>query len=218
GAVGLDWERDRINQRLSGFDGASAQTVALAEVVRLVNAAKAIRPLVKWGFYWHPWNAREDNMSTLPAWWLAQETSVAPVWQALGAITPEIYQRFKIVESGSAGSQQITAATDLTRMNNYAALSLRCGERGGSPPKPVFPFVASFYYSNGDNPLNGQAIPLDETYRHIKRFMDTTVNGRKPAGVIWWGQGVSPNVTEAQLKAVYQAVNNLPFDTNMPRP
>jgi hypothetical protein len=227
--VALDWEikvspftanTDYWEDDASNRNGTTRQTAALADGIAIINELKSRCPGKKFGWYFLPKQYGEASLSAMPTNLANTPTSMSPLWQVVDFISPDIYQRFKITAAGT-GADEISQASDLTRMTNFANLCLQCAEQSGRNI-PVIPFVSDNYLSNSGNQYNNTEIPLQEMYLHIKNFMQTELNGVKPAGVFWWeSNNVSLNfdeITETDVKVMYQAINLLTFDTSMPRP
>lgn len=216
----LDWERGSIENDLMGVNGTTAFNSSLADAVALTQAFKNRCPTKKFGWYLLPWQGSESSLSSPMASKMTNcVTTLATLWRLVDFLSPDIYQRFKIIESGSPGTGQITATTDLDRMTNFAVLCLQIKQTYPNV-KEIVPHISQYYLSNSGNPLNNTLVPNDEMYRHIKRWAQATRNSERSQGVYLWGGGgsVYADATEAQFKAIYQAINLLPYDPNMPRP
>lgn len=204
GVIALDWEHafgssGGFVKALGGRDGAARQTAAIAEAVKVMKAAKAIRPKAQIGFYAIPFNGWSySTLSNPPDWWLAQETALQPLLAESDVLLPDIYQYYEI-------GRQISATEDAKRMRNFATLCLRAAKG-----KPIYPFVWELYHPAGGN---SGVIPPQQIYWHVSPFAQTEVNGDHIAGLYWWGSGGGPNGTEPSLKAFRQALDGTPFQT-----
>jgi hypothetical protein len=213
------WEDD-----VSGRNGTTRQAAALADGIAVTNAYKAACPGKKFGWYLVPKQFNESGLSTpLSATVLNWPTSMQSLWEVVDFIAPDIYQRYKVITSGSPGTGEITVATDLDRMTNFANLCLDCAAASGRDI-PVIPFITDNYVAGvTGSPYPHTEVPNEEFYGHVKRFMQTTRNGVRPFGCMWWETSTASlgydNIVEDDVKAVYQAINLLsPYDANFPRP
>lgn len=205
GVFALDWEHafgvsGGFLKALGGRDGAAKQQAAIAEAITAIRAAKALRPNAKFGFYNCPFNGWSySTLSNPPAWWWAQEQTLAPLVAECDAFFPTIYQYYEIGYS-------ISEAEDEKRMRNYANLCLRVAKG-----KPIYPFVWELYHSSGKWSTSSRVIAPIQIYKHISPFAQTEVNGANIAGLYWWGGGSGPDGTEPSLKAFRQALDGTPF-------
>jgi len=199
GVIAFDWEHafgssGGFVKALGGRDGAARQTAAIAEAVKVLKAAKAIRPKAKVGFYAVPFNGWSATLlSAPPDWWWTQVTALQPLLAVTDVLLPDIYQYFTI-------GSQVSAAEDAKRMHNFATLCLRAANG-----KPIYPFVWEIYHSAGPNT---GVIPPDQIKLHVGEFCKTILNDRRAAdGLYWWGKGDGPVGTEPSLKALRQALD-----------
>jgi len=81
------------------------------------------------------------------------------------------------------------------------------------------PFISRHYYQGFSSPsIYGEVVPTEWIYQHVYWFCQTVYNGKKASAVQIWDRSRDTAMTEAQLKAIYQGANGLPYDPNMPRP
>lgn len=225
GPVCLDWEgipnctygARRMAAAISGYNGASATTTATAqaEALRALKAWQSDRPNAKWGFYWTPNQNTPTNFLNPSADLLAQETEGHNIWAAVDCLFPRQYCTFKKSTITDPHTGQLTQTDLKTVSERMATLTLKCAANGGYHAK-VYPFVSRNYVCPWS--WDRTTAPTEWIYWHVYYFCQTTVNGRKADGVYIWDYGGTSPMTEAQLKAIYQGLNGLPYDPNMPRP
>jgi hypothetical protein len=190
----LDWEHafgvgGGFTKALGGRDGATRQKQAIAEAIKAIDAARAIRPDCKYGYYQVPFNGWSySTLSTTPDWWLAQVSTIQPLLAHCDVLMPDIYQYYKV-------GVDISVQEDAKRMTNYANLCKQC-----SYGKPIYPFVWEIYHSAG--PYDNEVISPEQIKAHVGAF--TKVAGD---GLYWWGMGTGPVGTEASLRAFWECLN-----------
>jgi hypothetical protein len=205
-ALVFDWEGaygsgQGFMTALSGKDGSSKQSAAIDEALKVLVAAKALRPKALVGFYNIPNNGGSYKAPlNPPAWWTAQLTSLAPLVAASDALYPSMYQPYQIGDGG-----QISLEDDQKVEGNYAKLALQIANG-----KPVYPYVWELYH-NANLPVDMTPIPTQELYWHVQGAMSAEVNGAKVAGLVWWGMAAGPDGTEPALKAFRQALDGAPY-------
>jgi hypothetical protein len=231
GPVSMDWEgtanstfgMTNFALGIGGFNGDSVQNIAEREGTRCFNAFKRDRPNALWGFYDVP--RSNQPACFLPSYsryakFMGQDAVISSTFWAL---TNVVHQRAYITYKQSAtdsadpvSSGTCSRAQLKTMYTNMAMLGLKCAERSGWRAK-VIPYISrNYYYSRFS--FDHTAAPLEWIYWHVYYFCQTTYNGRKADGVfIWDGSSTSP-MTEAELKAIYQGANGLPYDPSMARP
>jgi hypothetical protein len=210
------WERVAM-----GYFGLAAQQSAVADGIALVTELKARCPGKKFGFYFLPENLAEDYLDGTNTATYAQKfyecanasSPLRALWNIVDFIAPDRYMRRAV--QPTVTSPNISAATDLTRESWFANLCLQLAEFRSGGVGEVFPFILDRYQFS----LTTE-VPLEEWHNHLQRWAQTTRAGRRAAGVMWWhgGSATYTDITEAKVKAVYQAINLLPYNPNMPRP
>ena len=192
--VALDWEHafgvsGGFTKSLGGREGTTRQKAAISEAIKAIDAARAIRPDCKFGYYQVPFNGWSySTLSTTPDWWLAQVETIQPLLAHCDVLLPDIYQYYKV-------GVDISIAEDAKRMTNYANLCKQCA-RG----KPIYPFVWEIYHQAG--PYYPEVISPTQIKLHVGAF--TKVAGD---GLYWWGMGAGPAGTEPSLKAFWECLN-----------
>ena len=196
----FDWEGGFLID-LSGKNGPAPQQAAIAEALKVLEAAKALRPTALLGFYNIPFNGGSYKTPlNPPSWWTDQVTSLAPLIAASGALYPSMYQPYKIGPDG-----QISLEDDQAVEGNYAQLALEAANG-----KPVFPYVWELYH-NANLDIDLTPIPTQELYWHVEGMMSASFDGAKVAGLVWWGMAAGPDGTEPALKAFRQALDGDPY-------
>jgi hypothetical protein len=195
GAVcAMDWEHafgmsGGFTKALGGREGVTRQKQAIEEAIKVLEAARAIRPDCKFGFYQVPFNGWSySTLSTTPDWWLAQTSTLQPLLAHCDVLMPEIYQYYKV-------GVDISIQEDAKRMTNYASLCKQC-----SSGKPIYTFVWEIYHSAG--PYGGQVISPEQIKLHVGAFTKVASDG-----LYWWGKGAGPVGTEASLRAFWECLN-----------
>jgi hypothetical protein len=230
GPVSIDWEgtsncsygMGNFATGLGGLETAAIQDRAEREGTVCFNAFKRDRPNALWGFYDVP--RSNQPAAFLPSYsrfskFMSQDSVISPTfWNMVDVIHQRAYITYQQSSSDSdpinAGS--CSRAQLKTMYTNMALLGLKCAEKTNWTAK-VIPYISRHYYYSRFS-FNRAVAPLEWLYWHVYYFCQTTYNGHKADGVfIWDGSSTTP-ITEAQLKAIYQGLNNLPFDPNMPRP
>lgn len=218
----LDWETVTHptygKYRVPGVSGGYHNAVSTAhrefvidQCRTLLAAYRAARPQNLYGFYWFP-NANNVKNWLSYSGAIANQHTVGAEWLAeTDVISPRHYPTY--AEAASSGSTTISDADLQEASENMAIESLKCAENG-RPGCLVLPHVSTQYYGSGGD---GTA-PTEWVYKHAYYFCRTRWNGRAPDGIYIWNGTSSATLTEAQLKAIYQGANELPYDPNMPRP
>jgi hypothetical protein len=237
--VALDWEGAANSSYVPTASGGTAnfvlamagfwngtdptiQSRAISEMNRALTAWNTDRPGILWGVYGMPWLISQSNQLNPGATLLAEPTTAAALWTHphLEAVTPDAYITFKegtVTDFGQGRPGTITRSDMIRTRQNQATIGIRCADAGGG--KPYFPFVSRLYYNTAASPnFDSTLAPLEWCYQHIYHICNYVVNGRTATGVIAWDRASSPQLTETQLKVIYQGVNGLPYDPNMARP
>lgn len=230
--AGLDWEGARnvtymplasgVNMmrafaRADSIYTPAHQARVALEYSRAVKGWKASEPSCLIGMYGVPYYASNGGgvfANGLSGNILTQASNnVSVLWNAVDVIMPEAYIKFDETGTGAAGAPQCTEAQALQFQHNVAELSIRAAQ-SVSGYKPIYPYVSiEVYNSTPDH----TALSNRWIYIWVKGLM-ITFNGRRIDGVMLWNRAAGEYVNEGHLKAVYQAVNDLPYDPNMPRP
>jgi hypothetical protein len=229
GVVSLDWESIPYNPfgssitnfalglgKIQGTD--STQRAIEAQALKAIKAYKAVRPKAIWGMYDIPRsNSQYRFLNRSGAYWNQPDVIGAEFLSELGATNQSAYCRYPEASS-TIYPKQITKTDLYTCMYNLALTGLRCSEKGGWKCKTI-PFVSRVYYANDTSlSFHRTVAPNQWIYQHCKALGDAVWNGHKIDGLYIWDGASTPSMTEAQLKAVYQGLNGLPYDPNMPRP
>jgi hypothetical protein len=208
-----------------GFGGPGTPSTSLRsfnqnQMITLIQGYKNARPNSLWGYYWVP-NANTIydyvNITASSHSLYNQHVVGLPVYQESDFLSPRAYVTLDI--GTTAGGPYVYNDGLITEANlelgqrKMAQNALRCAEAAGNIP--VYPFISTSYYGPTKAFVGASAQLI---YKYAYYFCRTSRDGVKPTGAYIWDSVSSPQFTEAQLKAVYQGVNELPFDPNMPRP
>ncbi len=170
GPVALDWEGVGMDNLVLPNPPAVFEH-AKAEFIKAIKHFKTLRPNAKVGFYGLP---RTVPFDTGPAW-LAAGMSLMPIFAESDCIFPSLYTPYAVAQPF------FDLATDFQTVHNSITLSLMVA---GS--KPVYAYVSPRYHES--NALyGGMLIPAAEFKARIAEIFRVTYNGRRAAGLVWWG-------------------------------
>jgi hypothetical protein len=235
GLVFLDWEAvpqvtyvsagstTNMPRICAGFGGSAASRISQAEYMEALDGWRSERPDAQYGLYWLPHATVPINFLTPSSTMENQAALCRTLYGYVDVICPRHYCNYSqgSVTNSSDEVHTVTEADLITYSENMARISLKCKTSGANvgPRSPkVMPFCSRFYYKSGSE-IDFTQAPLEWVYKHIKYFCRYTRDGVGVDGVVIWdGSGVGAGFNESHLKAVYQGVNNLPYDPNMPRP
>lgn len=233
--VSLDWEATAQNsgctgnfaRDIGGFGSAACQDKAEAEGIRVLDASRAARPNALWGMYDVP-RSNEPGSFLAPSASFMNQVNVisASFWSRSQVIHQRCYVTYRRVSSGGdpLGADTATVAQVKTMLENMAQLGHECADKAttvaGTPRPLVIPYCSVEYFNSGLGSLHNSYVQDMEWLYYWTYYYCNYVhtNGRKADGVYIWTRSSAPINSEAQIKAIYQAVNGLPFDPNMPRP
>jgi hypothetical protein len=234
GSVALDWEATpqcpygmtNFALGIGGLQGtASTQDTAEGQGIVCINTFRADRPDLKWAFYDVPRSNEPGHF--IPAFnssfnaYMAQDTTISTnFWTRCDAIHQRAYVTYRR-NNGTAtnprSTDECTLSQLITMLGNMANLGLRCSERSGWVA-PVYPYLSRQYF-NGSMPEHNQIVTdLEWMYLWAYHYCTVTYQGRSASGAVIWATSSAAPMTEAQLKAIYQGVNGLAYNPNMPRP
>lgn len=167
----LDWEGDRMKQLLRGATTRSQQyEEAKVNFVRAYRTVKSMRPNTTVGFYGFPernyWKRNEE--------WRTRNDSLMDFLKATDALFPSIYDFYRTTDKNR--EQELAYA----RENTQEALRM-----GAALGIPVYPFVWHRYHESNKE-LKRQLIPEAEFQEHVNAVVNTTWEGRKVEGIVWW--------------------------------
>jgi len=168
GVLVLDWEAG-IMDRIAAGPGSALYDGAVRELLRLLAFVKTERPGASVGYYDLPYSDywRQDDA------WRARMRGLGPVFDASDALFPSAYDFYP----GEA-------VRDSARFGAMIELALELANG-----KPVFPYTHHRYHHE-ETPSGYRLIPRDEYVRHVRALMRAEWNGRRPAGVVAWGEDV----------------------------
>jgi hypothetical protein len=233
GSVGLDWEATpkctygmtNFALGLGGLQGTSTtQNTAEAQGITCINTFRTDRPDLKWAFYDVPRSNQPGAF--LPTYsnfsgFMAQDQVISTnFWTRCDAIHQRAYVTYHRNDSNT-GNPITTGNCSLTQlqtmMRNMANLGLRCSERSGWVA-PVYPYLSRQYFYSGFPDHNAIVTDNEWLYWWAYYYCTTTYQSRRASGAVIWATSSAAPMTEAQLKAIYQGVNGLAYNPNMPRP
>ncbi len=166
----LNWEGvwlDRLKEL-----GTANHTKSVVEGVKALQVARATRPQAQWGIYALPFRRYWDRENPE---WDAWAEGMAPILDAADFIAPSIYDFYED-ERDPKGRQWDRA---YVQANVRHALQHARG-------KPVYPVIWHRWH-NSNARRGGEVVPDDEWAAHADAALTAEWNGRRPAGVIWWG-------------------------------
>jgi hypothetical protein len=234
--VSIDWEGTGNNsgctgnyaRDLAGFGSAACQDKAETQGLLAINDARTRKPYVLWGFYDVP-RSNEPGSFLAPSAAFMDQVNVisANFLSRCQVIHQRCYVTYARVSSGGnpLGADTATVAQVQTMLENMAKLGHQCADKAatvpGTPRPLVIPYCSVEYY-NGTMPgglHNTYVQDMEWLYYWVYYYVNYVhTDGRKADGVYVWTRSSAPINSEAQIKAIYQAVNGLPFNPNMPRP
>jgi hypothetical protein len=171
GQVTLDWEGAGI----AGLEtpiGSPIHQQTVEQYVLAIQAAKALRPNAKFGFYGLPIGRYYDRNQE----WIDNALALQPIFDASDCLFPSIYDLYKSNESPQHDPQiDLEVTTDCTKL----ALRVANG-------KPVFPYIYHRYHDSNAT-WGFILIADDEMADNAKAAFDAVWEGDKADGMIWWG-------------------------------
>jgi hypothetical protein len=167
GIANLDWEGKLYNDIRGKAPGSPEFNTAMGEFIKTVQLAKRLRPNIKWGFYGIPFTIHQYDEARLTS----INNNIKPLLQECDVFMPELYLN----------------GHETSGANAFAAQSMKVSLRlADQMNKPVLPFVWH-RVDNGNADDGFKLIPLNDFNSFVATTVNTSYNGRKAIGVIWWG-------------------------------
>jgi hypothetical protein len=246
--VMIDWESTQNNvyfqswdrgvggiMRPTSPDDALGQDIAEREGIEAINDARNRRPNVRWAFYNMPTAISPQHFQSVSnshtLWTTQYQRMSVNFLSRCHAMMPRCY--VTAVKNNSM-NYQTTLFTNispwgiseagLAHMHGNIAVHMhRCADKvedAGFPRPECIPVCSVTYFGSGLGSLHNTAVTDNNwIYQWIYSVCNTQgPRGDKADGVYMWIGGFPKINTEAQIKAIYQAVNGLPYDPSMPRP
>jgi hypothetical protein len=246
--VMIDWETTSNNvyfqswdrgvggiMRPTSPDDALGQDIAEREGIEAINDARNRRPNVRWAFYNMPTAISPQHFQSVSnshtLWTTQYQRMSADFLSRCHAMMPRCY--VTAVKNNSM-NYQTTLFTNispwgiseagLAHMHGNIAVHMhRCADKvedAGFQRPQCIPVCSVTYFGSGLGSLHNTAVTDNNwIYQWIYSVCNTQgPRGDKADGVYMWIGGFPKINTEAQIKAIYQAVNGLPYDPSMPRP
>ena len=175
GPLVLDWEGSWM-PRLEDTTDPADKAEAIRQGVLALEAAARLRPHALIGYYALPprryWQRDDPD-------WRGQAESLRLIYDASTALYPSVYDFYVSSETGEGADTRY--ADDQAYVADNVELAL---ELAGN--LPVYPYVWGRYHpSNTDATL--EPIPPEELESHVRGVALASFEGRRTAGVIWWG-------------------------------
>lgn len=164
--ITLDWESNAIELVKHGD---SAQ---IAEWLKALNYLKSKRPAAKFGFYDIP----STRYYTRDGSWDVEASNYKPIVDAVDILMPSLYDFYPDTTTANHTEQE---DLDFVKWNIEKTLALS--------DKPTYLYVWHRFHSNGYSDDHSTVIPAQEFINFVQTAANTSVNGKKIKGIIWWG-------------------------------
>lgn len=166
----LDWEGDILNNLRKDSTSAIFKS-SIAEFIKAIKLAKALRPNVKWGFYYIPfttfWNRKDQ--------WQQPNQQIRALLLQCDVLFPSLYVFYK--EGSTAPGDNEAYATE--NINQVLKLAKELN-------KPVLPFIWHRYHDS-NRTIGLQLIPQDDFRNFINALLSASYKGKSIDGLVWWG-------------------------------
>ncbi len=171
GIASLDWEGKSLVALSQRGPVTPEFQNALDAFLSVLKLAKGLRPNVKWGFYNVPFATYYNRNDS----WKQSCANIEPLLKQCDVFFPTLYVPYKdgSIKSGDNES--------FAKDNILEALTLASNFN-----KPVLPFVWHRYHVSNKT-IGLQLIPIDEFERYLNTILSVNYNGKKVAGLVWWG-------------------------------
>jgi hypothetical protein len=172
--------------------------------LEILDIVKRERPYATVGYYGYPfrdyWN-RNDA-------WRKKNERLLPLFEKVDAIFPSVYDFYE-------DDVDVKKASDISYIKDNVEESLRFAEMFG---KKVYPFVWHRYHSSNKR-RKMEFINPDEFEDSIAAIVESSYNGLKASGIIWWSSeryfyNVSPR-GKANKKNADADFNNFANENSM---
>jgi hypothetical protein len=171
GPAVLDWEGKAYEVFRTEQPGSPKFQEYLQKYIGLLAYAKKLLPNAKWGYYGFPLTTYWWKTDSL---WQPRNQALVPLLQASDMLFPYLYDFF---QDGSMGWLD---EEGYVKTNTEQCLAL-----GASVKKPVVPFIWHRYHDATEK-IGLLQIPEEEFRNHLKVMMETTYQGNKIYGLVWW--------------------------------
>jgi hypothetical protein len=170
----LNWETPTMERVAALKLDPDVYQKQVAEMVRALKIAKALRPRVKWGYYGlniQEYYYRNDS-------WRSRTEGFLPVMEASDILFPSLYKFYPYSINGYAFEESY-AKENIDLILQY----------GARLSKPVMPFVWPRFH-DADPKFGLQSIPDKEWTDHIGFLAKPNAKGQQISGIVMWAMDV----------------------------
>lgn len=138
--------------------------------IDVIKFAKKCRPNVKWGYYYIPytayWNRTQDFYGKLK--------KIEPLIKVCDVFFPSLYTFYEDTDLALENEKYVIENTkEMIKVGLHYK-------------KPVIIFVWHRYHPSNKK-LGMESLPEKAFLTHIERIVNTTYQGKKVDGIVWWG-------------------------------
>lgn len=164
----LDWEGKAMAALVQQNDRSQLE-LYIEQFIKALQIAKRLRPNVKWAFY----NVPNRFLSNISNSFKEKNYRLADIIKCQDFLAPSMY----ILDPSSD-----TKISNLKIIRSNIKLTLEMGLKYN---KPVYPFIWQRVHPN-NKMYNEQLVPISYFKDYIGEIMNTSFNGTKVSGLIWW--------------------------------
>jgi hypothetical protein len=190
-----DWEAGHIGSDLAGRQGSAIQAAALDQFLHLIEALRKYLPNAKIGLYNVPYcSGGYASMLNQADWWLAQETTLAKLWDNIDILAPSQYHGYAFKDPQWSDAKDLQYVTNVAKLCNRIKAKFRHLQ--------ILPYYQAIYRMSGAD-YDQTIVPVSEWRTHIKRFADVGLDG-----AVWWSGTGSPDLPVSHLQAMREAIGD----------
>ncbi len=170
--VYIDLESPYIENLRDKEVNSEAFQKSLKLYIDVIQFAKKMRPNARWGYYGFPYTTYWDRTSDF----YKKIKKVAPLIKECDVFFPSLYTFYVDKDSIMTAENKKYVIENTKEIIKISKLY----------KKPALVFVWHRYH-NSNQEVGNQFLPEKVFLTHIKRIINTTFEGRKIDGIVWWG-------------------------------